>query len=120
MSVSLNDFVRNMAKAVGSDPDTPARTQEPSRMQDRPTNPNGYAVMRKAGGLRNGNEYSNSLWHAVRDGEGAALCGTRPSVGWRSDDGTAKTTVTCERCQETLNDWPEAELDGDAAPSAAF
>jgi len=120
MSVSLNDFVRNMAKAVGSDPDTPARTQEPPRMKDRPTNPNGYAVMRKSGGLRNGNEYSNSLWHAVKDGEGAALCGTRPAIGWRSDDGAEKTMVTCERCQETLNDWPEAELDEDAAPSAAF
>jgi hypothetical protein len=62
----------------------------------------GYLVLKKAGALRNGREFSSRspVWHAVETSEiyscKAALCGASPSIQW-TDSGKFQA-VTCPRC----------------------
>jgi hypothetical protein len=62
----------------------------------------GYEMMALTGRCRSGGDWGGTLYHAVRFGEYAAVCGAKPgrrSVGWsgyRGDD------VTCPKCVKKL------------------
>jgi len=59
-------------------------------------------ILKKAGALRNGREFSsrNPVWHAVDTTDvyscKPALCGASPSIQW--SDSRQPLEVTCPRC----------------------
>lgn len=61
-----------------------------------------YLILKKAGALRNGREFSSRrpIWHAVETADiyscKAALCGASPSIQWT--DSTLPQEVTCPKC----------------------
>lgn len=63
-------------------------------------------VLKKAGALRNGREFSsrNPIWHAVDTDSiyscKPALCGASPSIQWT--DSREPKEVTCTRCRIKL------------------
>lgn len=61
-----------------------------------------YRIVRKTGRLVNGNEGgAGSIYHAVKNGDYIALCGTKPGrlSGWSIWEGKQ---VTCPNCLKRL------------------
>jgi len=76
-----------------------------------------FYIARKSGALRNGNERGSFRYHAVPISDDAPLCGQRPAISWRTEEGAA---VTCPACLKALQGIEGASFVSGTPESVAF